>query len=868
MAKRRTKLSDLPPEVAALVAPHTKPDMDMLGAISTAISAKRDEAKAARASSGIETVWKEMEEAYIGIDDANRHEFQDAKWAKPMSMDGPVTTGKMPQQPEHKSTVYVRLTARYVDAGSAKLGEILLPSDDKAFTFSEMPVPELIEAKDDHSHVLLDHMGNAPAMRAAQPGEPVPAAPVASPPGQPAAPAAPVTAGGPSPMPAGAPGLTLAPPAPGAIAAPAPAGVPQVPVTVSDFAKENIEIARKKAKAAETRIYGWMVECQHASEMRKVLHDAARIGVGVLKGPVPKVSKAIAALEDKGGVEIEYREEIKPATSWVDPWNIFPDAVCGENIHEGDYIFERDTMSPSQVKALADLPGYIKRQIDYVIDQGPQKGTDSDNGAGGKPTNNKEALKNRFEVWYYYGTLKGDEINAIWHAAGKTVATDKDQVFAVVTLINETVVKAILNPLGSGCYPYHSVPWQRRAGHWAGIGIAEQVRTPQRMINAATRAMLNNAGKSAGSQIVVDRGCITPADNSWTITPDKIWNKMKDATGTVDDAFAVHQIPNQTDPLMKIIEYALQLAEESTSIPLITQGQSGTVEGTTQPNTFGAASLQNNNANQLLRDIGYDFDDFITEPVVRAYYEWLLIDPNVPDAEKGEFKVNAHGSIALVERAIQDQTIAQLFGIAKDPDYKLDPSKVLVQYLKSKRLAAADFQYSDEDWAKKQQQPPPLAPVVQAAQIGADAKLKMAVMKQTVDQQSIASEERIEQAANELEGGHVQNDAQRIQAEAQRTAAEQTVKLHELAVKREIAMLDYANKHNMKLADVKAALAQTAMKLHTQKELNAADNAADNRRNRRRQDKPQKSTPALTAPPVQEPGRAGNGRAYEQGRPQ
>ena len=50
---------------------------------------------------------------------------------------------------------------------------------------------------------------------------------------------------------------------------------------------------------------------------------------------------------------------------------------------------------------------------------------------------------------------------------------------------------------------------------------------------------------------------------------------------------------------------AVASAEESTSIPLITQGQTGP----TTPDTFGAAQLQNNNANQLLRSVGYAVDE-------------------------------------------------------------------------------------------------------------------------------------------------------------------------------------------------------------------------------------------------------------------
>ena len=61
---------------------------------------------------------------------------------------------------DHRSTVFLRLTSRYVDAGCAKLGEILLPAYDKAFSFSEMPAQELLSAKNDDSQVV--HSGISP----------------------------------------------------------------------------------------------------------------------------------------------------------------------------------------------------------------------------------------------------------------------------------------------------------------------------------------------------------------------------------------------------------------------------------------------------------------------------------------------------------------------------------------------------------------------------------------------------------------------------------------------------------------------------------------------------------------------------------
>ena len=840
-------LADLPDEVRDAIAPHMPPSPEMLDAISVAVAQKRDEAKSARTSSGIEQTWKECEEAYVGIDDANRHEFQDARWSKPMSMDGPVTTGRKPSQIDYKSTAFVRLTARYVDAGAAKLGEILLPADDKAFSFSETPVPELIKAKGDTSHVVHDGMGGVPLTRPAKPGEvaPAPVPPVAGAAATMTGIVAP-TVTAPQTMPPNA--ATAAPGTPQP-----PTTAPQVPLTVKDLAEEHIEIARQKAKAAEKRIYDWMVECQYQAEVRKVIFDAARIGVGVLKAPFPKATRGIAVEKaNDNGVEIQIEEKIRPAAKWVDPWNIFPDQACGENIHNGDFIFERDYLSERQIRDLKSVPGYISSQIDQVLAEGPGKNKLNDGEGASSP--NASQRKGRYEIWYYYGALKQSEMDCICAAAGTqpdpstSDAKPEDQVYAIVTLVNDCIIRATINPLDSGKFPYHSMPWQRRAGHWAGIGVSEQIRMPQKTVNAATRAMLNNAGKSAGSQIVIDQSSIKPADGSWILTPDKIWYKTGDSPGAdVREAFMAIDIPNVTDELMKIIQYGMQLAEESTSIPLITQGQSGP----TTPDTFGAAQLQNNNANQLLRAIGYAFDDYITEPVVRQFYEWLLLDPDVPDDEKGEFTINAHGSVALVERAIQDQTIGQMAQMALNPAYGFDPKKWAKLFLKSKRIDPADVQYTEEQQAKIDATPPPDAPPVAAAKINADTQLKLGVMKQGTEQQSVQSEERIAQAAQALEG-------HRVDADQNATLTDATVKLHELQTRRELAMLDYANKHQMNLDQVKAALAKTAMTLQTQKQLNAEDNA--------RGGKNRPARPRIGAkPPAQVPGRAANGEAFEQG---
>lgn len=828
--------------------------VEQLDAISKIIADRRDEAKNARESSGIEAVWTECEEAYIGIDDANRAEFTDKKFFKPMSMDGPLTTNKTNKN-DGKSTAYLRMTARYVDAGAAKLTEILLPPDDRAFAINETPVPDIIKAKDDTSQVVHDEL-KVPLTRPARPEE-IPPQPVGAPVG-------PTPVAGVPPAPASAPATAPA----GAVQAGAEA--PRVPLTVKDLAEENIQLARKKAKLAETRIYDWLVECRYTREMRKVIADAARVGVGIAKGPFPKPSRGIAVSKGKdGSVDIKIKDKVQPAVKWVDFWNFFPDPSCGEDIHDGDYCLERDSMSFRKVLKLKKLQGYIGKNIDKVLTEGP---IDTKPGASKAPSkiNGDGIQKSKYEVWYYYGMIKREELACIYQHAGtsidKDVPAEQQQVYVIVTMINNTIIRATVNPLDSGEFPYHAVPWLRRPGSWAGIGVAEQARTPQRILNASVRAMLNNAGKSAGAQVVVDYGAIVPADNNWTITPDKIWYKKADSMGaSVDDVFAVHGMENVTDQMLKIVEFSLKQFEEATSIPLVTQGQSGA----TTPDTFGATQLQNNNANQLLRTIGYAFDDHFTEPLIYQMYEWYLLDPDIPEEEKGDFQINAHGSSALVERAIQDQTLAQMFGVSLNPAYALDPKKVTKAFLKSKRLAPEDLQYTTEEQDRMAKQPPPKPDSVQVAEINAGVAREKIAAGQSLEERSLEHERQIHEAANALGGQELEADKTRVQTEA-------TVRLHELEMKKQISMMDYATKRGISLDKAKAELAKVSMTLQAQRELNAADNAIDLHKHhnagakteqpgakKQPQHQPKKPT-SVAKPLANPPGRAKNGGAFSQ----
>jgi hypothetical protein len=655
------------------------------------------------------------------------------------------------------------------------VGDLLLPTDDSNFSIQPSPIPELAEAMGDPTPVL--GMNGQPVMMQPNVND--------------------IPAGAMGGMATNVPGVGDKPQDQmGAMQMP---DMGPRPMTVGDIAAKQMSLARKKSDAAQKRIEDWLVQCQYNAEVRKVIEDCARIGTGVLKGPFPKKYKYRRAVASGGMMSIEMTEDIAPASKRVDPWNLFPDPNCGESIHNGSYLFERDYMTARQLKDLVGLPDYDEEKIAQVLEEGPKKKSEG--------VRNDRVLQDdeRFEVWYYYGFIEKEDLEAM----GCECEDELAQIPAILTLVNDCVIKATISPIESGEFPFDVMPWQRRQLMPWGIGVARQLNTPQRMLNAAARNMMDNAGLSAGPQIVMKRGIVTPADGKWEITPRKQWWINEDADAMqVQHAFMAIQIPAMQVELNNIIQFALAMAEQTTGLPMLMQGQSGQTGPAGE--TVGGMTILMNNASTVLRRLARTFDDYITEPHIRRFYEWLMLYGENDD-EKGDFVIDARGSSALVERDLQNQAVMQLGQMVLNPAFGISPDRWMREALKAQRLDPEKFLLTPEEkqalqqQAAQQQQAP--APAVQAAQIKAQADLQKAEISADLMKERISVDR--------------DRDTVYVQAQGNRDQIMAQAKMAELQLKRELALLEYANTNRLAIQDVKASLAETAMKLQVQKELSA-----------------------------------------------
>ena len=694
---------------------------------------QRDEWVRLRYSYGVDKRWLEDEDQYNAKDNIAK---QASQMMTSVEQGYPVTTqGSKP----HRSTVYIGLTRQKTNAAEARLADILLPTDDRNWGIQPTPKPDVMGASRDN-RMAADRDTGQPMLN-------------------------PET---------------------------------QEPLSMKDIARAAMQVAREKAKAMQTEMDDQLVECDYNAEVRKMLHNAARLGTGVLKGPVvtSRTRKAWQPYKDMQGNQIhqiEIVQEMSPASFSVDPRNCWPDPGCGDNVHAGKGLYERERITVRQVRDLAKQPGFMKDQLRKVLEEGPKKSATFQEL---KDEDQRDLARDTYEMWTYWGEVDYEDLEA----AGVNVG-DKDELrtmSACVVMINSTIVKAYVNPLDGGDIPYDFFVWEKVSDSVWGYGIPYLMRAQQRVLNAAWRQMMDNAGVSSGPQIIVKAGSIQPADKQWQLSARKIWW----ATDDVDDvrkAFTAVEFNSYQGELANIIKMAMELADQETGVPMITQGEKGAA-----PDTVGGMQMLMNSANVVLRRIVKQFDDMVTKPHIRRYYDYNMLY-NENEEIKGDFTVNARGSSALLVRDIQNQAFLNLLAAGANPVYGvyLDTQKLFEKALQAQHIDPAEVFKSEEelDKIKEQQQQP------QAQQ--ADPRIEAAKIRAETDIAKV-------QAQNEGDMAELQTREKLAQLSYQQ-------RMEELAMQREIEMLKMANVQNLTLEQIKAKLADTAMRERGKKEIYAAE---------------------------------------------
>ncbi|TPN11718.1 hypothetical protein [Mesorhizobium sp. B2-1-2] len=565
---------------------------------------------------------------------------------------------------EERSRLFINLTRPKTNAMGARFKDLLFPTDEKNWGIQPTPVPRMTEAAEAAAAQAreLEQQALAAQQQAAQPQ---PQGPGAQPQGQPAQ----------QPDPAQQQQAQQL--------------AQQAKAAKDAWAKLSgvLEEARRRSSLMAETMDDQLTECGYQSIKRDQIDWAMKIGTGVTKGPItgdrmrrgwkqkpiqgpdgqPVVDPVTGQHKVEGPHYLDMAEGDQPGFRLVDPWGFFPDMDVAR-IEDGNGVFERHLMNPKKLRELQRLNNFDVDALRRLLSS--------------KPISNAPAyisqLRNIrgeaqdiagpvYHVWEYNGPLEPDQMRMLALAMNNEVAYKHvaavdplTQVNACVWFCDNEVLKFALYPYDSGECMYSVFNLVKDESCVFGYGMPSILRDLQAAFNAAWRTMMDNAGLSAGPQVVIDKSTIEPADGDWKLRQRKIWYATKGITKE-NPPFQVYQIQNNQAELMNIIILAERLTDLVSTVPQMTQGEMGSMPKNTP---FGTTVLTMNNANVVFRDGIKNFDDDVTVPDLRRLYDWNM-QFNPKDEIKGDYDVKATGSAVLLVREMQAQSlmaIAMNFG--------------------------------------------------------------------------------------------------------------------------------------------------------------------------------------------------------------
>ena len=520
---------------------------------------------------------------------------------------------------------------------------------------------------------------------------------------------------------------------------------------------QDADSAKASIQVSETIIKDWLKESDWAGVVRRQLIEAGIVGTGVIKGPFPKEralgSDAAKLLDmlpfvtDPSTAELLSRQLeamlfYTPRIECIKVENCYPDPDCGTDIQNGRFFWEKiPEVNRRTLREMQKDPNYIPEAIQKALDEGAQDGK----------IKGKSDSKKPFTLWVRTGFVEyqGDE--------GEELLG-----FGVLTLLNDRIIKAADFPLETHRFPYNMLCWEPRDDSWAGIGIPEQMETPQRGLTASVRALMDNMGYSVGPQVLELDNILEPVDGEDNkLRPYKRWRVKSglpgvDAMAEAKNAMAFLEFPNYLNEIMPVIQYWLKMAEDTTGLSLLLQGQAVT-------DAVGVSQQLMNNSTTNLRLIVKEWDDKVCKPLLESFYEWVQLYG--PEEARGDAVVEPLGSTTLIVKELQQQALLQISQQVLQPVYGISPKKWMQIYLEGFQIDMETLALTEEEQAtleKAQQQPDPKVVV---AQIEAQAEVYKADLRKEVDTLKLALEAQFKRLSLEQAAQAAQLDSDTALAE-------------------------------------------------------------------------------------------------------
>lgn len=473
-----------------------------------------------------------------------------------------------------------------------------------------------------------------------------------------------------------------------------------------EFKELEQKVAREAAETMTTEIMDQLIESNAEMKLKESILESCIFGAGAVKAGTVKIdtTQSYQKLEDPMTGEMGYAlsivEKATPEVESVSIFDLYPDPYC-TSLEDCDGLFRRHVLTRRQFRELADLPQFDASMIKYLLKvnrTGNHVEEDHERTRRRIAGIKDNTESNRFEVLEFWGTIDGYELKE--HDIELPEGADlSDDFNACVWSCGGKVIKVMLNPVSGYKMPYFIFPYERTPHQFWGTGVPRMMRDSQGTMNAATRIWLDNLALSSGPMVEVNTDLLAAGEDPTDIHPWRVF--LREGGDGSMPAVRWYQPVANANGLNQIVEIFRRFADETTSLPSYTHGEQ--TQGLNK--TATGMSMLMGAANVALKSTIKNIDDFLMEPMITALFHWNM-EFGTNEKAKGDLKVIARGSTALVQKEVQSQRLLQFLSLVSNPtDIGLvDRTQLIRDIAKSMDIDPDEIVKSEEQIALEQQQ--------------------------------------------------------------------------------------------------------------------------------------------------------------------
>lgn len=414
----------------------------------------------------------------------------------------------------------------------------------------------------------------------------------------------------------------------------------------------QINPAEEAAANMERTILDQFEEGNLRREIRYASWECAVLGTGCIKGPLT-YSHTIHNWKKENG-EIVYDPKVHdiPRSFFVSIWNLYPDPDAQKQ-EQLSYVIEKHLYNRQQVSELKKFSMFDRDAIDRILLTQPHREMES--WENEIRDTNDTVNDSRYELLEYWGYLEKEHIENLKPELKEKLASLVDQAQVNVWICRGEILRLVINPFVPARIPYHFVPYEEHEYQLWGISIPENMKDPQMLMNGHTRMMIDNLRLAGNVILEVNEQALVPGQGN-DLYPGRVFRKQM---GNGTSALNAVQIPNVAPAHMQAFDKARQLADEVTGQPSYAYGQSG-VTSTTRT-AMGMSMLMSAAAGNI-KQVVKNFDEYLLRPLGEAYFAWNM-QFNEKAEIRGDLKIIAKGTAALMQKEVQSQRLLQFLQI-------------------------------------------------------------------------------------------------------------------------------------------------------------------------------------------------------------